>query len=61
MHSSDIRYRKLTKRLEDLTQDSVALKPHLVPQLQALNNTVPELVNFGFSVSIRLEPPSAPY
>ena len=42
--------RKLTKRVEDLTQDSMALKPHLIPQLQALNNTVPELVNFGISV-----------
>ena len=44
-------HRKLTKRIEDLTQDSMALKVHLVPQFQALNNTVPELVNFGFSVS----------
>ena len=44
--------RKLTKRVEDLTQDSVALRPHLVPQLQALNNTVPELVNFGISVCV---------
>ena len=42
---------KLTKRLEDLTQESSALKTHLVPQLQALNNIAPELVNFGISVS----------
>ena len=28
----------------------MALRAHLVPQLQALNNTVPELVNFGISV-----------
>ncbi len=39
--------------MEDLTQDSMTLKSHLVPQLQALNNTVPELVNFGFSVRSR--------
>ncbi|KAL1950983.1 hypothetical protein VTO73DRAFT_132 [Trametes versicolor] len=49
--SAKVLSKKLTKRLEDLTQDSVALKPHLVPQLQALNNTVPELVNFGFSLA----------
>src|ERR1700728_313242 len=45
--------RKLTKRLEDLTHDSGALKSHLLPQLKALNNLVPELVNFGISVRIR--------
>lgn len=44
--------RKLTKRLEDLIQDSTALKPQLIPQLQALNNTAPELVNFGIGVSL---------
>lgn len=42
--------RKLTKRVEDLTQESGALKSLLIPQLQALNNVVPELVNFGISV-----------
>lgn len=42
--------RKLTKRLEDLIQDSTALKAHLVPQMQALSNFAPELVNFGISV-----------
>lgn len=46
-----IRHRKLTKRVEDLTQESGALKSVLIPQLQALNNVVPELVNFGISVS----------
>jgi dynactin 1 len=45
--------RKLTKRLEDLTHDSGALKFHLLPQLKALNNLVPELVNFGISAGIR--------
>ncbi|KAI0352271.1 dynactin [Trametes cingulata] len=49
--SAKVLSKKLTKRLEDLTQDSMALKPHLVPQLQALNNTVPELVNFGISLA----------
>lgn len=54
----EINLRKLTKRLEDLTQDSAALKSHLVPQLRALNNVVPELVNFGISVSSFLCPSS---
>ncbi|KAI0801398.1 dynactin [Fomes fomentarius] len=49
--SAKVLSKKLTKRVEDLTQDSMALKSHLVPQLQALNNTVPELVNFGFSLA----------
>ncbi|KAI0370083.1 dynactin [Pilatotrama ljubarskyi] len=49
--SAKVLSKKLTKRLEDLTQDSIALKPHIVPQLQSLNNTVPELVNFGISLA----------
>ncbi|RPD64767.1 dynactin [Lentinus tigrinus ALCF2SS1-6] len=49
--SAKVLSKKLTKRVEDLTQDSMALRPHLVPQLQALNNTVPELVNFGISLA----------
>jgi dynactin 1 len=36
--------------LEDLLQNSAVLKAHLVPQMKALNNTVPEIVNFGISV-----------
>lgn len=47
---STVHFRKLTKRLEDLIQDSTALKAHLVPQMKALSNFVPELVNFGISV-----------
>ena len=38
------------KRLDDLTQESAALKASVVPQLQALSNPVAELVNFGISV-----------
>ncbi|KAH9854440.1 dynactin [Lenzites betulinus] len=49
--SAKVLSKKLTKRFEELTQDSMALKPQLIPQLQALNNTVPELVNFGFSLA----------
>ena len=49
--SAKVLAKKLIKRVEDLTQDSMALKAHLVPQLQALTNIVPELVNFGISVS----------
>ena len=53
--SAKVLSKKLIKRVEDLTQDSMALKAHLVPQLQNLNNTVPELVNFGISVSSYLD------
>lgn len=42
--------------MEDLIQDSTALKALLLPQLQALNNDVPELVNFGFSLAQRVMP-----
>ena len=49
-------FRKLARRLEELTQDSAALKALLLPQLQALNNEVPELVNFGFSLAQRVMP-----
>jgi dynactin 1 len=42
--------RKLTKRLDDLIQDSSALKPTLMPQLKSLSVMVPEFVNFGISV-----------
>jgi dynactin 1 len=52
IHIFDTFARKITKRLEDLTHDSGALKSHLLPQLKALNNLVPELVNFGISVRI---------
>ncbi|KAJ7650592.1 dynactin [Roridomyces roridus] len=48
--------KKLTKRLEDLTQDSGALKAHLVPQMKALSNFVPELVNFGISFAQQIMP-----
>ncbi|KAJ7605055.1 dynactin [Mycena polygramma] len=48
--------KKLTKRLEDLTQDSAALKAHLVPQMTALSNFVPELVNFGISFAQQIMP-----
>jgi hypothetical protein len=44
--------RKLTRRLEDLTHDSSALKPHLLPQLKTLSNLVPEIVDFGISVRL---------
>ncbi|KAI0931161.1 hypothetical protein AcW2_000104 [Taiwanofungus camphoratus] len=54
--SAKVLSKKLTKRLEDLTQDSAALKSHLVPQLRALNNVVPELVNFGISLAQRVMP-----
>ncbi|KAF7347275.1 CAP-Gly domain-containing protein [Mycena venus] len=48
--------KKLTKRLEDLIQDSAALKAHLVPQMKALSNFVPELVNFGISFAQQIMP-----
>ncbi|KAJ7449516.1 dynactin [Mycena latifolia] len=43
-------------RLEDLIQDSTALKAHLVPQVKALSNFVPELVNFGISFAQQIMP-----
>lgn len=49
-YSHTIITRKLAKRIEDLTQDSSALKAHLLPQLKTLNNLVPDIVDFGISV-----------
>lgn len=37
--------------MEELTQDSSALKPHLLPELDTLRQKVPELVDFGITVS----------
>ncbi|KAH7911588.1 dynein associated protein-domain-containing protein [Hygrophoropsis aurantiaca] len=54
--SAKVLSRKLTKRIEDLTQESTALKTHLVPQLKALSNAVPELVNFGISLAQQVIP-----
>ncbi|THU86256.1 dynactin [Dendrothele bispora CBS 962.96] len=48
--------KKLTKKLEDLTQDSAALKPVLVPQMETLTNSVQELVNFGISLAQQIMP-----
>jgi len=42
----------MIKRLEDLAQDSSAVKPHVIPQI-ALNNFVAEVVHFGISVRYR--------
>ncbi|KAL4247405.1 dynactin subunit family protein [Abortiporus biennis] len=54
--SAKVLSKKLVKRVEDLTQESSALKAQLVPQLQALTNSVPELVNFGFSLAQQVMP-----
>ncbi|KIM47423.1 hypothetical protein M413DRAFT_439091 [Hebeloma cylindrosporum] len=43
--------KKMIKRLEDLAQDSSAVKPHVIPQMEALNNFMAELVNFGISLA----------
>ncbi|KAI0095020.1 dynactin [Irpex rosettiformis] len=48
--------KKLTKRVEDLLQESAALKAPLISQLQALTNQAPELVNFGFSLAQQVMP-----
>lgn len=50
---ADNNYRKLIKRVEDLIQDSSALKTNVAPQLKALSNLVSELVNFGIQVRDR--------
>lgn len=44
--------RKLTRRLDELIENSTALKGHLIPQMKGLSNFVAELVNFGISVRI---------
>ncbi|KAJ3806251.1 dynactin [Lentinula aff. lateritia] len=52
--------RKMAKRLEELASSNptsstsgahAALKPHLLPQMELLSNTVQELVNFGISLA----------
>ncbi|EEB98205.1 hypothetical protein MPER_02331, partial [Moniliophthora perniciosa FA553] len=43
--------RKLTKRLEELTRESSALKEHLLPQMEGLSNKVGDLINFGISLA----------
>ncbi|KAL5476529.1 hypothetical protein ACEPAI_3386 [Sanghuangporus weigelae] len=43
--------KKLTKRLEEVIQESAALKPHLIPQLDALGKKMPELVDFGITLA----------
>ncbi|KAH7886311.1 dynein associated protein-domain-containing protein [Phlebopus sp. FC_14] len=54
--SAKVLSKRLTKRLEDVIQDSAALKAHLVPQLKSLCNAVPELVNFGISLAQQVIP-----
>ncbi|KAF8555146.1 dynactin [Imleria badia] len=54
--SAKVLSKKLTKRLEDVIQDSGALKAHLVGQLKSLSNAVPELVNFGISLAQQVIP-----
>ncbi|KAG6380679.1 dynein associated protein-domain-containing protein [Boletus reticuloceps] len=54
--SAKVLSKKLTKRLEDVIQDSTALKAHLVGQLKSLSNAVPELVNFGISLAQQVIP-----
>ena len=49
-------YRKLMKRIEALLQDSSALKVHLVSNLQDLNNSFSELINFGILLAQQIMP-----
>ena len=42
----------MIKRLEDLAQDPLAVKLHVIPQI-ALNNFMAEAVHFGISVRYR--------
>lgn len=44
------------KRIEDLLRDSSALKAHLVSNLQDLNNSFSELINFGISLAQQIMP-----
>ncbi|KAG2122581.1 dynein associated protein-domain-containing protein [Suillus clintonianus] len=54
--SAKVLSKKLTKRLDDVIQESSALKSHLLPQLKTLSNAVPELVNFGISLAQQVIP-----
>ncbi|KAL4067219.1 dynein associated protein-domain-containing protein [Scleroderma yunnanense] len=54
--SAKVLSKKLTKRVEEVIQESTALKGHLVPQLKSLSNAVPELVNFGISLAQQVIP-----
>lgn len=38
--------------MDDLIEDSSALKVHLVPHMQSLSDLAAELVNFGISVRV---------
>ncbi|KAF8079158.1 dynactin [Lyophyllum atratum] len=48
--------KKLTKRLDELINDSTALKAHLIPQMKGLSNLAAELVNFGISLAQQIMP-----
>ncbi|KAG6911272.1 hypothetical protein DXG01_002111 [Tephrocybe rancida] len=48
--------KKLTKRLDDLIDDSAALKAHLIPEMKGLSNLAAELVNFGISLAQQIMP-----
>ncbi|TFK65445.1 hypothetical protein BDN72DRAFT_824554 [Pluteus cervinus] len=48
--------KKLCKRVEELAQDSIAIKAHLIPQMKALGNYVTELVNFGIQLAQEVIP-----
>ncbi|KAG6844441.1 hypothetical protein H0H93_016501, partial [Arthromyces matolae] len=48
--------RKLTKRIDDLIEDSSALKAHIVPEMKALSDLAAELVNFGISLAQQIMP-----
>ncbi|KAF6754161.1 dynactin [Ephemerocybe angulata] len=48
--------RKLIKRVEDLSLDSAAVKPHLIPQMKALADNVDELAGFGISLAQQVMP-----
>ncbi|KAF9488647.1 dynactin [Pleurotus eryngii] len=43
--------RKITKRLEDLLQDSAALNPRLIPHFKSSTDMLTELLNFGISLA----------
>ncbi|KAJ8701829.1 hypothetical protein PTI98_000580 [Pleurotus ostreatus] len=43
--------RKITKRLEDLLQDSAALNPRLIPRFKSSTDMLTELLNFGISLA----------
>ncbi|KAG6889336.1 hypothetical protein C0995_001744 [Termitomyces sp. Mi166 len=54
--SAKIASKKMTKRMDELIEDSSALKAHLVPEMKSLSDLTAELVNFSISLAQQIMP-----